>query len=42
MEVKSVELGYVANNGEMSTALVPYKDISIYKSKVNNFRTIKQ
>ena len=34
MEVKSGELEYVANNGEITTALVPYTDISIYKSKV--------
>ena len=33
MEVKSGELEYVANNGEITTALVPYTDISIYKSK---------
>ena len=34
MEAKSGELEYVANNGEITTALVPYTDISIYKSKV--------
>ena len=34
MEAKSGELEYVANNGEITTALVPYKDISIYQSKV--------
>ena len=33
MEMKSGELEYVSN-GNVTTALVPYKDVSIYKSKV--------
>ena len=34
MEAKLIEIEYAANNAEMTTALVPYKDISIYQSKV--------
>ena len=34
MEVKSRELEFVTNSSEITTALVPYQDISIYKSKV--------
>ena len=34
MEMKSGELEYVSN-GNVTTALVPYQDVSIYKSKVN-------
>ena len=33
MEIKSSELEYVTN-GEITTALVPYKDVSVYKSKI--------
>lgn len=33
MEAKLIEIEYAANNGEITTALVPYTDISIYKSK---------
>ncbi len=33
MEIKSGELEYVTN-GEITTALVPYKDVSVYKSKI--------
>lgn len=33
MEIKTGELEYVTN-GEITTALVPYKDVSIYKSKI--------
>ena len=33
MEMKSGELEYVSN-GNVTTALVPYQDVSIYKSKV--------
>lgn len=32
--MKANELDYIANNGEMTTAIVPYEDVSIYKSKI--------
>ena len=33
MEIKSREMEYVSN-GDVTTALVPYQDVSVYKSKV--------
>lgn len=43
MEVKSGELEYISN-GDITTALVPYQDVSIYKSKakVKIERTLKR
>ena len=32
MEVKPVDIGYIAEN--TNTALVPYQDVSLYKSKI--------
>lgn len=43
MEVKSGEVEYISN-GDITTALVPYQDVSIYKSKakVKIERTLKR
>ena len=34
MDMKANKLDYIASNAEMITAIVPYEDVSIYKSKV--------
>ena len=39
MEIKTGDLEYVANV-EATTALVPYKDVSIYKSKIKRIYRI--
>ena len=34
MDMKANKLDYIASNAEMITAIVPYEDVSIYKSKI--------